>query len=197
MADTGAPWNLPYPLPTDLVRDGADAIKDLAEATATGLSAAGSEGIGPNVVQTVKTDVFSTTAGTYTAISGLDATITPSSATAKVLVIAYVVLSTGGGPSDRDALIRLTAGGNTPFIGDAATGKERVTLAFGWNSSVLDMRRGTYAATIVYLHSPMTTSPITYGLETRSQDGGVSVNRAWNDNFGRTASSITLIEVAA
>lgn len=41
MADTGAPWNLPYPLSTDLVRDGAQAIEDLAEATATGLSAAG------------------------------------------------------------------------------------------------------------------------------------------------------------
>jgi len=41
MSDTGSPWNLPYPLPTDLVRDGAQAIEDLAEATATGLSAAG------------------------------------------------------------------------------------------------------------------------------------------------------------
>jgi hypothetical protein len=31
MADTGAPFELPYPTPSDLVRDGADAIKDLAE----------------------------------------------------------------------------------------------------------------------------------------------------------------------
>jgi len=38
VADTGLPWDLPYPLPPDLVRDGADAIKDLAEATATALT---------------------------------------------------------------------------------------------------------------------------------------------------------------
>lgn len=31
MADTGAPFELPYPESTDLVRDGADAIRDLAE----------------------------------------------------------------------------------------------------------------------------------------------------------------------
>jgi hypothetical protein len=31
MADTGAPFNLPYPLSTDLVIDGASDIQDLAE----------------------------------------------------------------------------------------------------------------------------------------------------------------------
>jgi hypothetical protein len=40
MATTGSPWNLPYPIPTDLVRDGADAIKDLAEDTAAALTTA-------------------------------------------------------------------------------------------------------------------------------------------------------------
>lgn len=37
MADTGAPWNLPYPLDTDLVIDGATAIQDLADAVDVGL----------------------------------------------------------------------------------------------------------------------------------------------------------------
>jgi len=35
MATTGSPWNLFYPLPTDLVRDGADAIKGLADSAVT------------------------------------------------------------------------------------------------------------------------------------------------------------------
>lgn len=39
MADTGAPWNLPYPLDTDLVKDGAEAIEDLALAVDAGLDA--------------------------------------------------------------------------------------------------------------------------------------------------------------
>jgi hypothetical protein len=41
MATTGAPWNLPYPLDTDLVIDGASGIEALAEATAAGLTATG------------------------------------------------------------------------------------------------------------------------------------------------------------
>jgi hypothetical protein len=56
MPDTGAPWNLPYPSPTDLVRDAPQAFEDLAVATAAGLDDAGSEGIGPNVVMAQKTD---------------------------------------------------------------------------------------------------------------------------------------------
>jgi hypothetical protein len=41
MPDTGAPWNLPYPSPSDLVRDAPQAFEDLAVATAAGLSATG------------------------------------------------------------------------------------------------------------------------------------------------------------
>lgn len=38
MADTGAPWNLPYPLDTDLVIDGASVIQDLAEAVGSAIA---------------------------------------------------------------------------------------------------------------------------------------------------------------
>jgi len=90
VADTGLPWELPYPLPTDLVRDGADAIKDLAEATATGLSSIPVlAGIGSNVESAVGGS-FSTTSGSYVLVTGSEATITLSSATSKVLVIASV-----------------------------------------------------------------------------------------------------------
>jgi hypothetical protein len=42
MADTGAPWNLPYPLDTDLVIDGAQNFEDLADSVALGLTEASS-----------------------------------------------------------------------------------------------------------------------------------------------------------
>jgi hypothetical protein len=87
VSDTGAPWNLPYPLPTDLVRDGADAIKDLAEATATGLSAAGNAGIGSNVVQAATSANFDTTSTSFVDVTNLEVAITPSSATSKVLLV--------------------------------------------------------------------------------------------------------------
>jgi hypothetical protein len=42
MATTGAPWNLPYPIDTDLVIDGAQNFEDLADGVAAGLSEAAS-----------------------------------------------------------------------------------------------------------------------------------------------------------
>jgi hypothetical protein len=41
MADTGAPWNIPYAEPAELVRDWPALSEDVAEAVAAGLSAAG------------------------------------------------------------------------------------------------------------------------------------------------------------
>ena len=51
MPDTGAPWNLPYPSPSDLVRDAPQAFEDLAVATAAGLDAAG-----PDTIERTGTD---------------------------------------------------------------------------------------------------------------------------------------------
>jgi hypothetical protein len=41
MADTGAPWNIPYAEPSNLVRDWPALSEDVAEAVAAGLSATG------------------------------------------------------------------------------------------------------------------------------------------------------------
>ena len=197
MADTGAPWNLPYPLPTDLVRDGADAIKDLAEATADGLDAAGNPGIGSNVVQTVKTDVFTTTSSTFTTITGLSATITPSSATSKVLIIAQVAV----GKQNTSAVghFRLAGGNTSGYVGNADG--SRVRAVFGGfnapaNGANLD------AMSIVFVDSPTSASAVTYSVECRrGASGTIFVNRGAtdddNDNITRGASSITVIEVSA
>jgi len=203
VSDTGAPWNLPFPLPTDLVRDGADAIKDLAEATATGLSAAGTEGIGPNVVQTVKTDTFTTTSTTFTDVTGLTATITPSLSTSKILVIANVSFSISvPGSSGRAAQIRLTGGGAENYVGDAVGSRLSVAAQTGENlTGSHDVSRGEQNATLVYVSSPNTTSPVTFKVQMRQNNGTGVVNRTGNDGdnvfYNRTASSITAIEVAA
>jgi hypothetical protein len=41
MADTGAPWNIPFAEPSDLVRDWPALSEDVADAVAAGLTAAG------------------------------------------------------------------------------------------------------------------------------------------------------------
>jgi hypothetical protein len=118
-SDTGAPWNLPYPEDTDLVRDGAADIEALALAVAAGLTAANA-GIGSNVVQVTEIDSFATTSTTYVDVPGITATITPSSATAKVLVMLTGVLGVSGTVSNTANVQVLRDA--TP-IGNAAIGR--------------------------------------------------------------------------
>ena len=147
------------------------------------------------VVSTTKTDTFSTTSATYTGVTGLTATIAPSSATSKILVIVQVSTS-GTGPG----FMRLSGGNSANYEGDS-DGASRVESAI---QTYGDSVGNAYSSPIVYLDSPATTSPVTYGVDVRR--GGVStytiyVNRSADDsnntNRGRMASSITVMEVSA
>ena len=191
MSDTGAPWNLPYPLASDLVRDGAADIEALAEATATGLSAAGNAGIGSNVVSVSKLDAFSTTSLTGEDITGLAATITPSSDTSKILVIVNVPaysVSAGavllrlfrGSTAILDSTGASTANGSIASATFRMTNNSEVLISFAFHT----------------LDSPGTDSPVTYKVQA-AQTGGAAthVNQSPGGQFGGT-SSITVIEVA-
>jgi len=196
MADTGAPWNIPYVEPADLVRAYPAADEAQALAIAAGLSAAG---VIKQVVQTVKTDSFTTTNTSYTAVTGYTATITPEANTHKILILASFVFGIDSGTADHGGHARLTGGNAGTYIGDAASSRERAansrTITFGTG-------RAPGPSTLIYLDSPNTTSPVTYGLEIRRQLGtlvffgrsGIDTNNA---NFGRTPASLTLIEVQA
>jgi hypothetical protein len=188
VSDTGAPWNLPYPLPTDLVRDGADAIKDLAEATATGLSAAGNAGIGSNVVQSVKVNQFTTTSTVLTDISDLDVTITPTSDTAKVLIlldIAFGHTASVGSTSSAFQLVRGTT--NVPV--SSVSGRMFNPLAAGTNI--------IQYATLAFLDSPGVDTATTYKIRASTASGTLTVNRRGADASGGSVSAITAIEVEA
>jgi hypothetical protein len=90
MSDTGAPWNLPYPESTDLVRDGAQAIEDLAEATATGLSEAS------GLVSThyaSRTASFSTTSTTMVNVPDVEVTFSPLDAANDVIIIVAIPMT--------------------------------------------------------------------------------------------------------
>ena len=177
MADTGLPWELPYPLPTDLVRDGADAIKDLAEATATGLSNIPVlPGIGSNVAQSSRTTTWTrSSTASYVNIPDLDVSITPSSDTSRVLVLYFI-----GGFRLRDtatARVQVTATSGTSPVGNP-----QELTAF-----VRDELYTTLAS--AYLHSPGTASAVTYQAQViNSRDITVSRNNSY--------STIIAIEVA-
>ena len=148
------------------------------------------------VQSTAKLDTFTTTSQTFGDITGLSVTITPTSASNKVLVIAQIAVSTGFATAY--GFFKLTGGNSGTYIGDAAG--NRISAVFGGYSTA-DQSAVVQGLSIVYLDSPATTSATTYKVQTR---GGLSVpsvavNRSHPDNNDanavRGASSITAIEV--
>jgi len=156
-------------------------------------------GIGSNVVQAVKTDTFSTTSDTFNTVTGLSATITPSSSNSKILVVVQLAFSLGAGVGFGHFKV---VGGNTSTYVGSSPGS-RVAAVFGGTNFNSDNPRTLLSGSMIVLDSPATTSATTYEVQCRRSDGSGSafVNRSAedNDNSGRTrgASSITLIEVKA
>ena len=146
------------------------------------------------VVSAVKTDTFTSTSSTYEDVTGLSATITPSSASSKILVFAQISLGHAQ-TGTSGATWRMTGGGIGAYVGDASASINREIGGFtdvsnGWANGM----RATQAG--IYLDSPATTSATTYQAQVARFTGGtVYVNRGSNDS-GRGASSITLMEVA-
>ena len=150
------------------------------------------------VVSTAKTDTFTTSSQTYTTVTGLTATITPSATSSKVLINAQVSFSLAEG-SGGLGFFKVTRGGTDIYIGDAASA--RIRTVFGGRNQILgDLT--LLSGSIQFLDSPSSTSALTYQVEARGVDGAsVYVNRAGSDqdisNRPRGASSITLMEVVA
>jgi hypothetical protein len=196
MADTGAPWNIPYVEPADLVRDYPAADEAQALAIAAGLTAAGPAGVGSNVVQTIKTNTFTTSSTSFTTVTGLSASITPSTNTSKVLVIVQIAyaLSNGVGYGH----FKITGGNTSGYVGDADG--SRIQAVFG-GQNASDNRLNLMSGSIVFLDSPASGAATTYQVEVRAgTSGSVIVNQFADDSNNtalttRGASSITLIEV--
>ena len=145
----------------------------------------GAAGIGSNVVSAVKTDAFTTLSGTFTNITGLSVTITPSSATAKVLVVCTLVLSD------------LNGGSNNAGVANVA--RASTSLAnFVSSNSLGDNQYNASSASIVILDAPGTASAVTYNAQVKGLAGATAcINRSRTAVSGATyASSITAIEVA-
>jgi hypothetical protein len=158
-------------------------------------------GIGSNVVSTTKTDTFtaSIATGAFSGdVTGLTATITPSTNTSKILVSVSVNVGADGG-SAASYVTLFRDGSATSFRGDAAGSRQRVS-----SSSVSALARNEVQS-FTFLDSPETTSAVTYSIRLSHQrtSGSTSmyVNRSDVDgdanSNARAASSITAIEVAA
>jgi hypothetical protein len=152
------------------------------------------------VVQTVKSDTFSASPaqGTYVDITGLSVSITPTSATSKILV--FIDVAVGHSTQTTGASnVRLVRGSTPIYIGDAAGSRARSIASWPYEFAQYTLIR--YSG--VYLDSPATTSSTTYKYQIAGQSSSytVYVNRTHYDNDRwedpRVASSITAMEIAA
>jgi hypothetical protein len=145
------------------------------------------------VVSTSKTDTFSVASVSLTNITGLSATITPSSATSKILVL----MTLGGVDVSTDLIVAgdVTRNGTQIGIGDADFNRLRA----GWLALYATSNKAQVPS-YNFLDSPASTSALTYQARIRSNAGTVYVNRTQSDqntsDWPRSISTITLMEVA-
>jgi hypothetical protein len=150
------------------------------------------------VVSTAKTDTFSSSTVAFTDITGFSVSITPTSATSKILVLASYSVGISG---DILVLTRLMRNSTAISIGDTAgsrTPTSNVLYAIDGGTFVGGQLTG---ASINFLDSPATTSATTYKIQMYVNSGTGYINRNNGDangaNTARTASSITVMEILA
>lgn len=148
-------------------------------------------------VSTTKTDTFSTTSNSLTAVTGLTATITPTSSTSKILII--VSMSVGTVYGSTAIMTGLLRGATNLVLGDAASSRKQAFMTQTGSNNNFQL-----AIPMIYLDSPASTSPLTYAASIACQEGNsatVYVNRSGNDPdatyASRTSSTITVMEIAA
>lgn len=141
------------------------------------------------VVQTVKTDTFTTSSTSFVDVTGMSVSITPSSTSSLVLVLLD---SRVGGIG----FVKLQRGSTDIYVGDAAGSRVRSLGLFVPNAN------GEDPAPAIFVDNPATTSSTTYKLQMRTEASSAFLNRSSNDpdnttSGSRTASSITVMEISA
>jgi hypothetical protein len=166
--------------------------------TATGLKWATPAAGGGKVLQvvsTTKTDTFSATTSTFTDITGLSVTITPSATSSKILVMYSMNVSNN---TDDRFWSRLMRGSTAIAVGDAASTRIPVTNA----SALMSDQVAMVTLSNDFLDSPSSTSALTYKVQGRAIDPAyIGVNRTRLDIDAaytpRGVSTITVMEIGA
>ena len=149
------------------------------------------------VLSTAKLDTYSAS-GAFADITGLTVTITPASASNKILILA-TINGQGGGAVLSGYKAKFAGGNSGTYIGAAAGTRERVA-GVGPGGGGVAVNTGI---SLMYLDSPATTSAITYSVQAKGMatTDTVFINRSLDDTDGapyfRSASSITVMEISA
>ena len=154
------------------------------------------------VVSATKTDTLSTTSTSFIDITGLSVSITPTSATSKIFIMYSVNV---GWDRNRGLGLRLMRDSTAICIGDTAGSRTRSSNTTFADAEWTFDTKAQWCLSNNFLDSPATLSATTYKLQIGAigeTDGtNVYVNRSSTDTdasiYGRTASSITIMEIAA
>jgi len=158
-------------------------------------------GVVLQVVSATKTDAGTSTATSYTDITGLTLSITPKSSSSKILLIASVVGSVEN--TNARGIAFKFAGGNTAnYIGATAGSRTSAAVGMKMESTNFNYYFVPFPFNMLYLDSPATTSAITYSVQAKATGGAATIyfNQAGQDSDNsthiRTASTITAMEIA-
>lgn len=148
------------------------------------------------VVSTTKTDTYTHSTGvTFSNVTGLSATITPSATSSKVLI--FVSLNVAG--NNGGTYVKISGGNAASWVGDAAGNRTRVAFS----TNVQTQTNVSPIGAGMYLDSPSSTSAITYQVQIAAGDNTTTtyVNRGVADTDStahpRMTSGITVMEVSA
>ena len=138
------------------------------------------------VLTTTTTTLVTNSTSTY-ASTGLSLSITPSSATSKILVLAWCPIRYGTNNGGGNVGIRINRASGTIVMNNNLINNV---------SAIVDI---SYPITLSYLDSPATTSSTNYTIEfALVNSSGIYSNPTVNWNSGVTqTSTLTLMEIAA
>jgi hypothetical protein len=153
------------------------------------------------VVQAIKTDTTSSSSQSMVDISSLSVSITPSSASNKILVMSSFCW---GADINASPKFQLSGGNTSTYVGDAAGDRQRVAYYAAddyFNGSSNAGQETAFMGFLNYLDSPASTSQQTYKLQGETDgNGSFYINRTQADvdsisEGGRSASSIIVMEI--
>lgn len=146
------------------------------------------------VVSSVKTDSQSTTSTSYVDVTGLSVSITPTSASSKILVqVCINDVSQSAG-----ALVAFNLLRDSTTVTSNTTGglTDTYDAWFGAGGSTAETSRQRGSGSLSVLDTPSSTSSLTYKVQMRVNTDTGWINR-WALNTDLAAvSSITLMEIA-
>jgi hypothetical protein len=161
------------------------------------VSISGSGQVPVQVISTIKTNTFTTSSTSYVDVTGVSATITPTSSSNKVLVTITGGSSTTSSPNSFSYGV-VTRNGTQVAIGDSRGSAQRCTLDLS-PANAGNITDYAKPFCITFLDSPATTSAVVYNLQVKITVNDLVIGGSGSTSDGNRSNIptvITLMEIS-